>query len=148
MPAEIGMVPRMKTCVNCGRLLDDRAILCPGCAAFQPLPPEDAHTSLFTDFFLLPGAEEEEQPQSAKESRRYLIWSIVLLFFCSFFGFPGLIASLQAYGTPEKQKRRRMLGFARGFCIAGTVLAALMAIFTMYLFTADPSLFRQGRVSG
>lgn len=132
----------MKTCVNCGRLLDDNAILCPGCAAFQPLPPDESH-SLFTDFFLLSDEEEDEETPDARRPRRYLVWSIVLLFFCSVFGFPGLFASLQAMSVQNASRRHRLLGFARGFCIAGTVLAALFVLFTFYLVAADPSLFRQ-----
>lgn len=141
----------MKRCIKCGLLLEDTAIICPGCATLQNKPGPDELPGI-ARFFAgarpdgedAPGFSEAQRPRAAVV---YLVWSIVLLLFCSFFAVPGLILALQAYSTKDPDLQQSRLKLTKLFCIIGTVLAVLVFSFSVYILVSDPGVLLQSPLS-
>lgn len=145
----------MKYCVRCGRPIDDSARFCPCCGARQPFSEPPAFQSpvrLPGSAFdgaragneapavipasnccaLVPVYNRPLVPAHKKGVVAYLVWSIVLLFFCNIIGTPfaaaaalyALAADAGDYADCEKR-----LAKASTLCIIATVINVATLVF-------------------
>ena len=134
----------MKYCVNCGKPMEDEAVVCKECGAVQsgspkpqpgqpgyPYPgsPDGGNGSpKIADFCCQSG------PQMPKTTP-YLIWSIILAFICNPLGIAGIVFTALAANSHSYAQAQNNLKVSRICCIIGSCLAgAFILLYIVMIF--------------
>lgn len=152
----------MKYCVKCGYMLEDTDIICPKCSEVQPdftngagqngsqnqsAPNQEAagqEANAESAGGYHPQGSSPYYPPRPKESfgssemTPYLIWGIVLIFFCMPFGLVSTILSAISFNVKNRQELENNKKLARIFCIIGTIGAVFVVLFFLMIALAVP----------